>query len=95
VRPWQRQRSGDLWQLDASPHRWFPASNIAFPSLNLLDDCSRLFTASKLRAGRPARSPAKTRPPFHQPPQMNIPVLKTTKNSRFENYATPNGIGFD
>jgi hypothetical protein len=48
VRRWQRQRIGELWQLDASPHRWFPASNIAFPMLNLLDDCSRLFTGSKL-----------------------------------------------
>jgi hypothetical protein len=48
VRRWQRQRIGELWQLDASPHRWFPASNIAFPMLNMLDDCSRLFTGSKL-----------------------------------------------
>jgi len=48
VRRWQRQRIGELWQLDASPHRWFSASNIAFPMLNMLDDCSRLFTGSKL-----------------------------------------------
>jgi hypothetical protein len=48
VRRWQRQRIGELWQLDASPHRWFPASNLAFPMLNMLDDCSRLFTGSKL-----------------------------------------------
>ena len=41
-----------------------------------------------LRAGRPARSPTKTRAPLHQSPQMNIPVLLTTKNSCFENYAT-------
>src|SRR5581483_4277696 len=39
---------GELWQLDASPHRWFPGSKIAFPMLNMLDDCSRLFTGSKL-----------------------------------------------
>jgi hypothetical protein len=48
VRRWQRARIGELWQLDASPHRWFPGSKIAFPMLNMLDDCSRLFTGSKL-----------------------------------------------
>lgn len=48
VRRWQRAQIGELWQLDASPHRWFPHSKIAFPMLNMLDDCSRLFTGSKL-----------------------------------------------
>jgi hypothetical protein len=48
IRRWQRTRIGELWQLDASPHRWFPTSPIAFPMLNLLDDCSRLFTGSRL-----------------------------------------------
>ena len=48
VRRWQRSRIGELWQLDASPHRWFPHSQISFPMLNLLDDCSRLFTGSKI-----------------------------------------------
>jgi hypothetical protein len=48
VRRWQRTRIGELWQLDASPHRWFPSVPIAFPMLNMLDDCSRLFTGSKL-----------------------------------------------
>jgi hypothetical protein len=48
VRRWQRQRIGELWQLDASPHRGFPASNLAFPLLNRLDDCRRLFTGAKL-----------------------------------------------
>jgi hypothetical protein len=48
VRRWQRARIGELWQLDASPHRWFPSVNRAFPMLNMLDDCSRLFTGSKL-----------------------------------------------
>ena len=45
VRRWQRTQIGELWQLDASPHRWFPPSNISYP---MLDDCSRLFTGSKL-----------------------------------------------
>jgi len=48
VRRWQRAQIGELWQLDASPHRWFPHSQHSFPMLNLLDDCSRLFTGSKL-----------------------------------------------
>ena len=48
VRRWQRARIGELWQLDASPHRWFPSVPIGFPMLNMLDDCSRLFTGSKL-----------------------------------------------
>ena len=48
MRRWQRARIGELWQLDASPHRWFPHSKLTFPMLNMLDDCSRLFTGSKL-----------------------------------------------
>jgi hypothetical protein len=48
VRRWQRAQIGELWQLDASPHRWFPPSDTDFPMLNLLDDCSRLFVGSKL-----------------------------------------------
>ena len=48
VRRWQRAQIGELWQLDATPHPWFPGCSIAFPMLNMLDDCSRLFTGSKL-----------------------------------------------
>jgi hypothetical protein len=48
VRRWQRDKIGELWQLDASPHRWFPHSELSFPMLNMLDDCSRLFTGSKI-----------------------------------------------
>jgi len=48
VRRWQRDQIGELWQPDASPHRWFPPSERSFPMLNLLDDCSRLFTGSKI-----------------------------------------------
>ena len=50
VRRWQRAQLGELWPLDASPHRWFPGSPVAFPMLNMLDDCSRVFTGSKLYA---------------------------------------------
>ena len=48
IRRWQRSQIGELWQLDASPHRWFPTCKRLFPMLNILDDCSRLFTGSKL-----------------------------------------------
>ena len=48
VRRWQRSRIGELWQLDATPHRWFPGCAHAFPMLNLLDDCSRVFTGSRI-----------------------------------------------
>jgi hypothetical protein len=48
VRRWQRSQIGELWQLDASPHRWFPHSKLSFPMLNMLDDCSRLFTGSRI-----------------------------------------------
>jgi hypothetical protein len=48
VRRWQRSQIGELWQLDASPHRWFPLSTCDFPMLNMLDDCSRLFVGSKI-----------------------------------------------
>jgi hypothetical protein len=48
VRRWQRSQIGELWQLDASPHRWFPSSHLDFPMLNMLDDCSRVFVGSKL-----------------------------------------------
>jgi len=48
MRRWQRSRIGELWQLDASPHRWFPGSKQLFPMLNMLDDCSRVFTGSRI-----------------------------------------------
>lgn len=48
VRRWQRSQIGELWQLDATPHHWFPGCAQAFPMLNMLDDCTRVFTASKI-----------------------------------------------
>lgn len=48
VRRWQRSQIGELWQLDATPHRWFADCAHSFPMINMLDDCSRVFTASKL-----------------------------------------------
>jgi hypothetical protein len=48
VRRWQRSQIGELWQLDASPHRYLPHSPIQWPMLNMRDDCSRVFTGAKL-----------------------------------------------
>jgi transposase InsO family protein len=48
VRRWQRSRIGELWQMDATPHRWFPHTEEKFPFLNLLDDCSRLHLNAKI-----------------------------------------------
>lgn len=48
VKRWQRSHIGELWQLDATPHAWFPNCSQRFPMLNLLDDCSRVFTGAKI-----------------------------------------------
>jgi hypothetical protein len=48
VKRWQRSQIGELWQLDATPHPWFPNSSRLFPMINMLDDCSRVFTGSKI-----------------------------------------------
>ena len=48
IRRWQRQKIGELWQLDATPHAWFPGDVTLYPMLNMIDDCSRLFVGSKI-----------------------------------------------
>lgn len=48
VRRWQRSQIGELWQLDATPHRWFAGVARLFPLLNLLDDCSRYHLGTTL-----------------------------------------------
>jgi len=48
VRRWQRTQIGELWQLDATPHRWFTGVARLFPLLNLLDDCSRYHLGTTL-----------------------------------------------
>ena len=47
-RRWQCLKIGALWQLDATPHRWFPANKKNYPLLDLLDDCSRVCTGAKI-----------------------------------------------
>jgi transposase InsO family protein len=48
LRRWQCLKIGALWQLDATPHRWFPADKRNYPLLDLLDDCSRVCTGAKI-----------------------------------------------
>ncbi len=47
-RRWQCLKIGALWQLDATPHRWFSADKKNYPLLDLLDDCSRICTGAKI-----------------------------------------------
>ena len=48
VRRWQCLEIGALWQLDATPHRWFPGDKRNYPLLDLLDDCSRACTGATI-----------------------------------------------
>jgi len=48
VRRWQVQQIGQLWQYDASPHRWFPTQSQQPPMLELIDDHSRLLPLVRL-----------------------------------------------
>lgn len=48
VRRWQCAEVGALWQLDATPHRWFGETEELFPLLDMVDDCSRVIVGSRL-----------------------------------------------
>jgi hypothetical protein len=48
ARRWQCLKTGALWQLDATPHRWFPGDKRNYPLLDLLDDCSRVCTGATI-----------------------------------------------
>jgi hypothetical protein len=48
VRRWQVQQIGQLWQYDASPHRWFPEQNQMPSLLELIDDHSRVLPLARL-----------------------------------------------
>ena len=48
VRRWQTQRVGQLWQYDASPHRWFVGQEWQPSLLHLIDDHSRLIVGTRL-----------------------------------------------
>jgi hypothetical protein len=48
VRRWQTQRVGQLWQYDASPHRWLVGQDWQPSLLHLIDDHSRLIVGARL-----------------------------------------------
>ena len=48
TRRWQCLKIGALWQLDATPHRWFAGDRRNYPLLDLLDDCSRVCTGATI-----------------------------------------------
>lgn len=48
VRRWQCGQIGALWQLDVSPHAWFGAGTALLPLFDMLDDCSRVITGTRL-----------------------------------------------
>ena len=48
TRRWHRGSIGELWQLDASLHRWFGADGPLWPLLDMIDDASRLQVGVRL-----------------------------------------------
>jgi hypothetical protein len=48
IRRWQCESVGALWQLDVSTHRWFGKENDPLPLFDMIDDCSRVMTGSRL-----------------------------------------------
>ena len=48
VRRWQVQQVGQLWQYDASPHRWFGEGRPAFHLIEIIDDHSRVVPLARL-----------------------------------------------
>ena len=48
VRRWQCGQIGALWQLDVSPHAWFGEGTSLLPLFDMLDDCSRVITGTRL-----------------------------------------------
>jgi hypothetical protein len=50
VRRWQTQKVGQLWQYDASPHRWFPGQDWQPTLLHMIDDHSRVIVGTRLYA---------------------------------------------
>lgn len=48
VRRWQCADVGALWQLDATPHRWFGHDGDLLPLLDMVDDCSRVIVGARL-----------------------------------------------
>ena len=48
IRRWQCESVGALWQLDVTPHRWFGEKSDLLPLFDMIDDCSRVMTGTRL-----------------------------------------------
>jgi hypothetical protein len=48
IRRWQCESVGALWQLDVSTHRWFGPQHEPLPLFDMVDDCSRVVTGTRL-----------------------------------------------
>ena len=48
IRRWQVQDIGQLWQYDASPHRWFLGQERQPSLLEIIDDHSRVLTGARI-----------------------------------------------
>lgn len=48
IRRWQVQHVGQLWQYDASPHRWFHGQEAQPSLLEIIDDHSRVIPSARL-----------------------------------------------
>lgn len=48
IRRWQCESVGALWQLDVTPHRWFGEQTDLLPLFDMIDDCSRVMTGTRL-----------------------------------------------
>ena len=48
IRRWQVQNIGQLWQYDASPHRWFHGQECQPSLLEIIDDHSRVIAGARI-----------------------------------------------
>lgn len=54
IRRWQVQNIGQLWQYDASPHRWFHGQERQPSLLEIIDDHSRVIARARLYEHEPS-----------------------------------------
>ena len=82
-RRWQRSQIGELWQLDATPHPWFPALTSPTPG----STCSTIAAAA---SPAPSFTNANSGSPtwIFRPPPSAPTAAPALSHSCFENYAT-------
>ena len=83
ARRWQCLKIGALWQLDATPHRWFPGDTKNYPLLDLLDDCSRV-----------APVPPSTTPRTSWPTSTSSPPPSPSTACRWNSMSTATACSF-